>query len=1731
MWLPRIFLLCLVSLLCSAQALANLPGEVTAAAERYRSVLLESGTPRIVPSERERLLEAAGVVSRLGQCRQALELRRLVLPLPASGYADWLAQTEDALCARDWSEAVGAAHQAYVEADTDRQRFQALQRLGQAADQDWRFGSAEVLTVYDQALVYGSDARLLAEVARLREEQRGARSLRLERIEVENTADEPSLCLQFNHEMDSPRAQRYEDFIRVEPRFALRFRQREAREICIDGAEYGRDYQVVILAGLTDSEGREHPSIRREPVQVSDRTPALRFQNHLYVLPKTGGGVPIHAINTPQAALTLYRIDERNLVTPGVRELFGTDLGSWAESRIEQELGDRIWSGAAELPVERNREQRVDLPLTDLLPAMRGVYVLTAEVPDREEEAWSDNRRATQWLVVSDLGLTSYRGSDGLTVAVRGLGDARPRRAVQLELYARNNSRLATVETDRRGIARIPPEALQGQGGQEPLLLFAVDTEGDFNFLDISHSPFDLSDRGVSGRAHPGPLDAFLYTERGVYRPGEVVHAGLLLRDDRGQAGPAIPLTLRLLRPDGTLAWQHVARPDAAGGLHQRLSLAADARTGRWQLAAFADPEADPIGQTAFQVQAILPPRLEARLSGLPEGPFKAGEPIEVQLQADYLFGAPASGLEVRSELSIRADPSPFGDYPGYRFGPLDAPNDRALASLPETRTNESGQAVIALMIEPRPDQTSPLIAELRSEVLDVDGRVVTAVASRTVDQASSYLGVRVMGEAGSEGHPVLNEGSEARFDIVMLDAHGMALAADELEYQLIEEQIRYQWYRQYGQWEYRREVRQYPRKEGTFTVTAGEPARLAFSLDRGRYRLDVRDPRSDAVGSGRVQLGWGGTPAPDDPPDRLLVSHDRAAYLPGSEAVISVEGTFDGPGQVVIASDRVLDVLPLTLRDGRGQVRIDMTAEWGAGVYALVTAFRPDDAVSGLGPRRAIGVAWLGMDPAPHSLPLSLEVPERMRPEQTMEIEVRIPDPIEGEAVYLTLSAVDEGLLQLTAHPPPEPLAHFFGQRRLGLDVRDLYGRLLDGRRGQPGRIGSGAGAPGQDGLLQPPVEIVSLFSGVVALDAQGRARIPFELPVFEGRLRLDAVAWSDQRLGDATASVTVRDPVVLQPSLPRFLGTGDQTEATVTLFNAEGPPGDYRLTARTGGALEAREAFHDVSFAPGERRVVRLPLRAMEAGIGHLELELEGPGGLVVRRQPDLLVQPAFAREQRRQGGRVSDGDTTMLGGDLLAQLIPDTISAQLSLDTRPQWDVAGLIRQLDLFPYGCLEQVASRAFPLLTLPALSQTTGGSEPEPQRVLDAVAQILEKQRDNGSFTLWGGPGEADEWVSVYALEFLGEARRQGVHVPDFAWERGQRWLRTLVEYPETRDPGRMAVQSYALYVLARNGTGRVETARYLLEMVGERLPGGLAAAQLGAALAIAGDAVRAERAFALAQRLERGQNLGDYGSVLRDQAEILRLAAMHAPTAIDLDAAVTELSGRFAGERWLSTQEQAALVRAAAVLTGDSRALDLRLGESAIRSAQGPLVTEPDVGALREGLRLRNDSGEALWFALLVDGHPETAPAPLEQGLGIRREIFTLAGEPVERDTVEQGAVLVVVLEGQALAPDVRHQLLIEDPLPAGLEAESPGLEGSRVLDGLEWLGERSPVRYTDALDNRFVAALDIEPPVREFRVAYTVRAVSPGAYRWGPVVIEDMYKPRFRARGESGWLHVRSP
>ena len=479
-------------------------------------------------------------------------------------------------------------------------------------------------------------------------------------------------------------------------------------------------------------------------------------------------------------------------------------------------------------------------------------------------------------------------------------------------------------------------------------------------------------------------------------------------------------------------------------------------------------------------------------------------------------------------------------------------------------------------------------------------------------------------------------------------------------------------------------------------------------------------------------------------------------------------------------------------------------------------------------------------------------------------------------------------------------------------------------------------------------------------------------------------------------------------------------------------------------------------------------------------------------------------------------------------------------LSFSPRPDLDVPGLLRALDRYPYGCLEQTTSRALPLLYVGGVAEIwSGGKDGDaaPDRVNQAIAHILQMQRPDGGFALWNPSGDAEMWLSAYALDFMTRARAAGFTVPPRAYAAGLKWLEKRVKQMEWSDKPDLAATAYALYDLAAAGVGEAAEVRYFADRNIDKLPTPIAAAQLAAALALHGEGDRARTYFGKAlAKLGQRPDLRDYGSSLRDLAGLVTLAAETEQTlggverdwgSRTLAALVEDLAARQAEARYMSPQEQAWLILAAASLGGDSRGMKLAVNGGADEERVKPLYLHPDLGELAKGLSYANDGGGAIWHTATVSGVPVTDPPARSDGLVISRGFYTLDGEPADLSAVEQNEVLVVVIEGEA-TDDLDHQALVVDLLPAGLEIENARLDDARSARELSWLPKLSKTGHVEYRDDRFVAALDLKDDTRDYAVAYLVRAVTPGTYRLPASHVEDMYKPNFRAWTEPGEVRI---
>jgi len=1719
-----------------------------------------------------RAAELAGNPTRAG------ELYRVALRLAPDDQTLWLRLADAALAVdtNDWKlrqraqeEATGAAVNAYLQASSVQQRATALATLGRSLERRAAWRPAILAERASLALV--DDARLRAHLGEVVAEQ----GFRVIDHSISSDARDPRICVQFSDPLARDGVN-LADYVQLD-RADLAI-EPEAKQICIDGVRHGERYRIVLRAGLPANDGERLAKAVELEVYVRDRSAAVRFPGRAYVLPRGGdAALPMVTVNTERVEAELYRIGDRALGGFVADEQLLKQLSQYGAANIAERRGERLWQGQVEVRSELNREVTTAVPVGALLadagvePGVDagagantgagsaakpagigpGVYLLTARPRDVDE----DDALATQWFVVSDLGLTALDGNDGLHALVRSLTTAAPVAEVRLRLVALNEQVLGEAVTDAQGYARFAPGLLRGSGGNAPVLLTAETADGDYGFLDLKASPFDLSDRGVDGRPAPKPLDVYLVSERGIYRPGESVALTALVRDAKANAVADVPLTFVVRRPDGVEFLRLQVPDQGLGGHGLDLPLLADAMRGTWQVQVYADPKGEVLAQSPFLVEDFEPERLDFSLKSTADV-IEPADPPTIKVDARFLYGAPAAKLSVEGRL--RVEPAHgLAAWPGWRFGLVDEEIQPVSQPIPSAETDAQGGARLGLTLPDQAPPSRPLRATIDLRVIDGSGRPVERELTLPIADRRVRIGIRPLFDDAVE------EGGNAAFEVIALDADGAPIALPGLRWTLSKVQTSYQWYQTDGDWRFQPIASRARVASGELDLSAGPDsdrsgARIEARVDWGGYQLEVAAADAAVVpASVGFEAGWYVAPKAFDTPDALKVSLDKAEYRIGETARVRLEPRFPGLALVMVVDDGIIAMQPVEVLETGATVELPVTADWGPGAYITAVLYRGMDLAARRMPKRAIGLQWAGVDPEQRRLDLRLEVADRGKPREPLRIGVDIGNLPAGQDAFVTLAAVDIGILNLTRFDAWAPDAWYFGQRRLGLAVRDLYGRLIDRMQGEPGRLRTGGDSGPQMQFDGPPPSeaLVAFHSGILRVDDQGRATVDFDLPDFNGSVRVMAMAWSADGVGHAADDLLVRDPVVISAAMPRFLAPGDRSRILLELAHVEGPAGqmEIALTSKGNGLVIDNDGTPmPVEVSEGGRVQVRLPMQATAVGDNELQITLVTPDGRELTKTLVLGVRnlepPVYetAATLLEPGGAALTIDSALLG--VGSGFAPGSGAWLVSISGAGAIDVPGVLQALDRYPYGCAEQIASRALPLLYLDRVALSAGLASDAAatdaddaevgERIDGAIASVLGNQSSRGGFGLWGpggGSGDSDLWLDAYVTDFLTRAREQGHAVQQTAFELALDNLRNQLGYAADFKHGGEGV-AYALYVLARNGRVAIGDLRWNLETRLDAFATPMARAQLGAALALYGERERAATAMRSALALWQATPArnaegwrADYGSPVRDGAALLTLVAETDPTAIDIADMAQRLERAWSQTDYASTQDQAWMLLAAHALMDGAAKPRLNINGSPHDGAYYRRLDEVDLAA--SALRIANAGDRPITAMVSATGMPLNPPPAGGNGYVIERAYYDLEGRGVDPSRVEQGARLVVLLSIRADAPEAAR-LIVDDPLPAGFEIDNPNLLNAGAIDGLPWLNVVDQPAHVAFRAERFVAALErgSRDPAR-FQLAYVVRAVSPGGFVHPAATVQDMYRPALRARTDSTRIAIIAP
>jgi hypothetical protein len=568
--------------------------------------------------------------------------------------------------------------------------------------------------------------------------------------------------------------------------------------------------------------------------------------------------------------------------------------------------------------------------------------------------------------------------------------------------------------------------------------------------------------------------------------------------------------------------------------------------------------------------------------------------------------------------------------------------------------------------------------------------------------------------------------------------------------------------------------------------------------------------------------------------------------------------------------------------------------------------------------------------------------------------------------------------------------------------------------------------------------------------------------------------------------------------------------------------------------------------TLSRAQRTLVPVSLNGAGIGIADITLDVSGPGGFKVSHSWQIEVRPAQLDIAREDEVPFAAKANFVADRKLIADLVGSTASVSLSVSAAHGYNnVAGLLKWLDKYPYGCLEQTTSRAMPLLLFNDMADLVGYPKDQAlhSRVQDSIDTVLDMQNFAGNFGLWGPGEDADDFLSIYALDFITQAKAKGYVVPNDAMRRGMVWLKLTA----ARDGGDLA-RAYAFYVLAQNGQVNISDLRYFSDTKVGGMYSALAAALTGAAASEVGDRARATYGFNKARDIlakadmnsyatayTAGSTWYEYDSLLRDLSGVIALAAdngradmvpflMERGKALDTHIQDT------------STQEKGWMLRAAYALTKQKIPLNIAVNDMQASPRDGAVRLTPTLAQLNSGLTLTNRGDASVWRSTAVSGTPDAAQPAAANGVTVAKSVWTMSGSPADLSKLRQNDRVIVEISG-TVPEGVHRQMGVIDLLPAGLEIEQPlKTDDAKAYKFLDALTETS---MQDARDDRYVGSFAIDTIYhrsdktdmdtrRAFHVAYVARAITLGKFAMPAAVVEDMYAPAVRARTAMGEVTI---
>ena len=1207
----------------------------------------------------------------------------------------------------------------------------------------------------------------------------------------------------------------FQDQIGIEPKLPFRLVVNNYDLEVYGDFEFRSEYTVTIKNGIASENGFLRNTYV-QTVKVPDLLPRIYFTDNTFFLPR-------------KSDLNL------NIITSNIE-----NVGIGISKVYLSKLPTLVHQGELAIESKLNEVISTTIPLKEYLTDKHaGVFKVVVH------SGKGRKGYAEQLVLITDLGIVAKRIDKEIYVWVNSLDSLEPIRNATVRLINNQDKHvLLSKETDPTGHVRfdLKPDLLK----DSPEFLLTATKDDDFSLLQLLRHQF--STRGFDVDGIPFLKDeheAFLYTDRSIYRPGETVNLVGIVRGKNSQVPVSLPLRIEILYPYDAKFQEIKIKTDAEGACEVKIPLPAHVPTGRYYARMWSGKKQ--IGYDFFQVEEFMPDRMKISVE-TDKDVYMLGDEVKVEVKAMNLFGTPAVGRKVNADYDLAAiqyaplhSYVPVKKWSTFNFTDSTRTFQYKQVNLNETVTDIEGKATYQFTLPEGLKPPITLQGYIQTTVQEPGGRAVTNAKAFTIHPYSHYVGIKHQ-EPGT-----VKQHEETKFDYIVIDTEGNPTAKRTLQVTISKIDYPHRWRTQTSPTVERLE---------SFTLKSdSDIAAISFTpVSLGVHRVEIEDVDGGAKVSMQFNVSeWGGVPWSMDNPNTLDMTLDKKSYRPGEKAKLEIKPPFPGKVLLTIERDKVLSHQTYMVNEKSATLTIPVEDSFAPNTYLSALLIRSTKSLDRNAPARAFGIVPLTIDTEIHKLQVEIDAPKQIRPNTEIDIKFLVRGERRGKPYRVTIAAVDEGILQLINMQTPDPHPHLYRQRKLettsyefhhaitrddqfpinpidslddllnlaisdsekrrmmakqlmvqehlgqvGSYSRSGFGVVHDRITGEPIALrGRALGRLNADAVVR--VASVALWSGFLETDADGRGSVRFKVPQFNGTLRVMAVAFSGPDYGSATEQIQVREPVVITPSFPRFLSGGDQIRVPVSVYNGTDEIVNFKVNLQAMGPVQLLTDYGDINNANSLQKQVEIGANkeghlyfdviAHDAvGVATFNLTASGNGEKGQHAPIRLPLRSAAPPVTKTGSGIVREGEPD----DFIfpSNFREDTSEFMLTLSPLPTLRFANGLRYLIQYPHGCLEQTTSRVFPLLYLSDLAKIVEPSLAEDDKIdeyiMAGIARLEDMLQSNHHFEYWRGSSTVNNWSSIYAAHFLVEARKAGYQIPNLMYNKMLEGLRTQAKWGGT---------------------------------------------------------------------------------------------------------------------------------------------------------------------------------------------------------------------------------------------------------------------------------------------------------------------------------------------------------